>query len=151
MHEKIRDMWTPIGYVIAAIIAGAFVTYNSRKRPHEHLKVDAELYNLLPEDFEGREALRRSIESRVAALETPNRTRNHANYAVGAVAIAIAIASVAFSMNATYERQQAQQQELEQAGAAARDAAATAAQLKKAIEGLNQAGSQISTVAPPAP
>lgn len=60
---------TPLGVICAALIAGAFLTWNNRQLPHDTLKSLVDIYDKLP-DSEARTGLLREIERRLDALNS---------------------------------------------------------------------------------
>ncbi|UOW93697.1 hypothetical protein SEA_WRIGLEY_34 [Gordonia phage Wrigley] len=55
------------GYILAALVAGGFLLWNNRQRPHETLKVMVEIHEKLPESTE-RDKILAAINSRIEDL-----------------------------------------------------------------------------------
>lgn len=58
---------TPVGYVVAAVVAGLFLWFNNRKSPYEDLKVLVDIHKDLPEMPE-KEILRIAIARQLSVL-----------------------------------------------------------------------------------
>ena len=61
---------------MAALVAGDFVIWNNRQRPHDALKTYVEIWKELPENAPVREALWREIDKRLTVLTTESGPDN---------------------------------------------------------------------------
>ncbi len=135
-------MLMPIAYVVAALIAGFFLMQANRKRPHDLLKSDLELFKLLPHNWRGREDLRKSIEERLEALPDSRNDSGISTPRMVALAVAFIVA-IGVGSVAMYYQQQAQVRQLEQTRDAAEEAARTVEGLENALDALRNSLQQL--------